>query len=122
MEYDPSQFVGSAAFYLAGRPPYSAELGAVLAEALGLDGTGTLVDVGAGPGSVSLALGTLFERIVVVEPDPGMLAEARRNLSSYDVAFHQATADELPSLAVAPKSCGTPSPRATAPTSTRWVR
>lgn len=102
MQYDPTQFVGTAPYYLRGRPPYSAELARVLADALGLDGTGALVDVGAGPGSVSLALAPLFERVVVVEPDPGMLAQARRNLSAYDVTFHQATAEDLPGLRLPP--------------------
>jgi SAM-dependent methyltransferase len=102
VQYDPTQFVGTAPYYLRGRPPYSAELARVLADALGLDGTGALVDVGAGPGSVSLALAPLFERVVVVEPDPGMLAQARRNLSAYDVTFHQATAEDLPGLRLPP--------------------
>jgi hypothetical protein len=39
MDYDPTQYLGSARHYLVGRPPYSAELGAVLASELGLDGT-----------------------------------------------------------------------------------
>jgi hypothetical protein len=30
MEYDPAQFRGAAAYYLRGRPPYSAELADVL--------------------------------------------------------------------------------------------
>jgi hypothetical protein len=104
MEYDPSQFRGSAQYYLRGRPPYSARLAAVLAEALGLDGTGTLVDVGAGPGTLSAQLGNLFERVVVVEPDPDMLAEARRHLAEHQVGpaeFVQATAEELPRLGLA---------------------
>jgi len=34
MEYDPTQFVDTAPYYLSGRPPYSADLGSVLTEAV----------------------------------------------------------------------------------------
>ena len=105
MEYDPSQFTGTAPYYLRGRPPYSADLSRVLAEELGLDGTGTLVDVGAGPGILAAELGSLVERVVVVEPDAGMLAEARRHLATRGLAqvdFIQATAEELPKLGLSP--------------------
>jgi len=102
VEYDASQFRGTAAHYLRGRPPYSAELAEVLTTALGLDGAGVLVDVGAGPGSVSLALGGLFERVVVVEPDPDMLAHARANLAAFDAVFLGATAEELARLDLPP--------------------
>lgn len=101
MEYDPTQFTGTATHYLRGRPPYSADLSRVLAEELGLDGTGTLVDVGAGPGTLAAELGHLVADVVVVEPDPGMLAEARHHLTERGlerVDFVQATAEDLPGL------------------------
>lgn len=85
MEYDPTQFTGTAAYYLRGRPPYSAELCSVLTDELGLDGTGTLVDVGAGPGTLAAELAPLVGRVVVVEPDAGMLTEARRHLADRGV-------------------------------------
>lgn len=105
VEYDPSQFTGTAPYYLRGRPPYSADLSRVLAEELGLDGTGTLVDVGAGPGTLAAELGPLVERVIVVEPDAGMLAEARRHLATRGVThadFIRATAEELPTLGLSP--------------------
>jgi SAM-dependent methyltransferase len=105
VEYDPSQFTGTAPYYLRGRPPYSADLSRLLAEHLDLDGTGTLVDVGAGPGTLAAELGPLFEHVVVVEPDPGMLAEARRHLAERKVSHAelvQATAEELPTLGLSP--------------------
>lgn len=105
VEYDPSQFTGTAPYYLRGRPPYSADLSRVLAEELGLDGTGILVDVGAGPGTLAAELGPLVERVVVVEPDAGMLAEARAHLAARGVGhadFVQATAEELPTLGLSP--------------------
>ena len=38
MDYDPTQFLGSARHYLRGRPPYSRELVGLLRAELGLDG------------------------------------------------------------------------------------
>lgn len=101
MEYDPTQYLGAAPYYLRGRPGYSAELANVLADELGLDGTGQLVDVGSGPGTVGVQLARLFDRVTLLEPDPGMLAEARPHaaaagLSSVD--FVRATAEELAEL------------------------
>ena len=106
MEYDPTQYLGAASYYLRGRPPYSAELPRVLADELGLDGTGHLVDVGSGPGTVGVQLAGLFERVTLVEPDPGMLAEARTHAAASTAAgsigFVRATAEQLPRLGLAP--------------------
>jgi SAM-dependent methyltransferase len=101
VEYDPTQFSGSAPFYLLGRPPYSAHLGELLAAELGLDGTGRLLDVGSGPGTVALQLGPLFEHVTILEPDAAMLAEARGHAAAVGlvaVDFVRATAEDLPHL------------------------
>lgn len=74
----------------------------MLAAELALDGTGMLVDVGAGPGTVALALDGLFEQVVVVEPDAGMLHEARANLATAAATFVQAPAEELAGLGLPP--------------------
>lgn len=105
MEYDPTQYVGAAPYYLRGRPGYSADLASVLADELDLDGTGHLVDVGSGPGTVGVQLAALFDQVTLVEPDPDMLAEARSHaaaagLSSVDCV--RATAEELPKLGFGP--------------------
>lgn len=105
MEYDPTQYVGAAPYYLRGRPGYSAELPSVLADELGLDGTGHLVDVGSGPGTVAVQLASLFDRVTLVEPDPGMLAEARSHLEAAGVSSAgviRATAEQLPGLGLEP--------------------
>jgi ubiquinone/menaquinone biosynthesis C-methylase UbiE len=101
VEYDPTQYLGAVPYYLRGRPGYSADLASVLADELGLDGTGRLVDVGSGPGTVGVQLARLFDHVTLLEPDPGMLAEARSHaaaagLSSIDLV--RATAEELPEL------------------------
>ena len=63
--------------YVDGRPPYSHELRAVLVSELGLDGSGALLDVGCGPGTLALALADLFGTVTGVDPEPEMLDEAR---------------------------------------------
>jgi cyclopropane fatty-acyl-phospholipid synthase-like methyltransferase len=51
-------------------------MAAALRYELVLDGTGRLIDVGCGPGSVALLLAPLFEEVVGVDPDTGMIAAA----------------------------------------------
>lgn len=104
MDYDPSQYIGSASHYLAGRPPYSAELGDTLARELGLDGTGHLLDVGCGPGVLAVQLAPLFERVTAIDPDPGMIVEARRHATANGatVDVRQAKAEDLEMLELRP--------------------
>lgn len=77
-EWDPSLYSGSAAYYARGRAAYPAELATAFAGELGLDGTGRLLDVGCGPGSLTLLLAGLFEEAVGLDADGDMLAEASR--------------------------------------------
>jgi SAM-dependent methyltransferase len=105
VEYDPTQYLGVAPYYLRGRPGYSADLAQVLAGELGLDGTGRLLDVGSGPGTVGVQLAGLFDHVTLLEPDAGMLAEARAYTAAAGltaVEFVQATAEDLATLALAP--------------------
>jgi SAM-dependent methyltransferase len=71
-------FREASAYYMVGRPPYSRELLSVLGRELGLHGRGRLLDVGCGPGALTLELAPAFDESVGVDPDPGMLAEGRR--------------------------------------------
>lgn len=75
---DETLYSGSAVYYPRGRFPYPAELATALVEELSLDGRGRLLDVGCGPGSLTLLLAPLFERVVGVDADAEMLAEATR--------------------------------------------
>ncbi len=105
VEYDPTQYLGAASYYLRGRPAYSADLPSVLADELGLDGTGHLVDVGSGPGTVGVQLARLFDHITLLEPDAHMLAEARSHAAAAgvnSVDFVGATAEDLPRLGLTP--------------------
>jgi SAM-dependent methyltransferase len=104
VDYDPTQYRGSAAHYLVGRPPYSAELGDELARELALDGTGHLLDVGCGPGVLAVQLAPLFERVTAIDPDPDMAAEARRHAAINDVTVEvrQARAEDIATLDLPP--------------------
>jgi SAM-dependent methyltransferase len=76
--WDETVFEGTAAHYRQGRNPYAPTLADALAEHLCLEGRGRLLDVGCGPGTVALHFAHLFERVIGLDPDPGMLAEAQR--------------------------------------------
>jgi len=95
-EWDRSLFAGTAAHYLVGRMPYPPGLVNALRDALGLDGTGRLLDVGCGPGSLTLLLAPLFAASVGVDPDPGMLREAERVAGSARVQWRELRAEDLP--------------------------
>lgn len=97
--WDPSLFDGAAPYYVRGRLPYAPGLAAAVAAALELDGRGRLLDVGCGPGTVTLALAPYVEEAVGVDPDAGMLAEAARRAEragTPGVRWHAARAEELP--------------------------
>jgi len=105
MTYDPTIFEGAAPHYRYGRPPYSPQLEAVLAEELGLDGTGRLLDGGCGPGILTVRLAHLFEEVVGLDPDAAMLAEGRRaahELGITNIRWVYALAEELPDAAPGP--------------------
>jgi SAM-dependent methyltransferase len=84
-EWDETLYAGSAPYYVRGRMPYPPELADALRDELGLDGTGRLLDVGCGPGSLTLLLAPLFAETVGVDPDAGMLAEAEREAARLGV-------------------------------------
>jgi len=77
-EWDPSLYAGSAAYYVRGRIAYPRQLVEALSAELGLDGSGRLLDVGCGPGSLILLLADRFEHAIGLDADAGMLAEAAR--------------------------------------------
>lgn len=91
--WDPSLYEGSARHYALGRMAYPAALADTLRDELGLDGTGRLLDVGCGPGSLTVLLAPLVASAVGVDADDGMIAEARRVPG---IDWRQLRAEELP--------------------------
>ncbi|HET8662548.1 MAG TPA: class I SAM-dependent methyltransferase [Micromonosporaceae bacterium] len=98
-QWDESLYAGSAPHYAAGRMPYPTSLAHAVRDELGLDGTGRLLDVGCGPGSLTLLLSPCFAAVVGVDADPGMLAEAARRAVGAgvgNVEWRRLRAEELP--------------------------
>jgi SAM-dependent methyltransferase len=77
-QWDQTLFAGSAHYYEQGRLPNAPGLTEAFEKALGLNGRGRLLDVGCGPGTVTLRLASLFEEVVGLDADAGMIEEARR--------------------------------------------
>jgi SAM-dependent methyltransferase len=94
-EWDPTLFAGAAPHYVAGRWGYPDALAQALRDELGLDGTGRLLDVGCGPGTLTLLLAPLFESCVGVDPDPGMLDEARRSPGGSSIDWRLMRGEDL---------------------------
>ena len=105
MPYDPTIYLGSAAHYRYGRPAYSPELEAFLTQKMGLDGTGRLLDVGCGPGVLTVRLAHLFAQAVGLDPDADMLAEGSRAAAEkgvMNIRWVQGLAEDLPAVAPGP--------------------
>ena len=98
-QWDETLYLGSAPYCARGRLPYAPGLGDRLARVLSLDGHGRLLDVGCGPGVLTLPLARFFDEAVGVDPDPGMLAEAERRVAEAGVRnarWLRARGEELP--------------------------
>lgn len=98
-ERNPNLYAGAARYYTVGRAAYPPELADRIAAELDLDGTGRLLDVGCGPGSLTLLLADRVATAVGVDPDAGMLAEADRLARAAgvgNVGWRQLYAEDLP--------------------------
>ncbi|HEX5190228.1 MAG TPA: class I SAM-dependent methyltransferase, partial [Streptosporangiaceae bacterium] len=76
-EWDETLYAGAARYYPAGRMPYPGALARAIRSELGLDGTGRLLDVGCGPGSLTLLLAPMFETATGADGSREMIAAAR---------------------------------------------
>lgn len=101
MPYDPTLYRGSSAHYARGRPPYSRALAATLAAEVGLKGSGRLLDVGCGPGILTIELAGWFAESVGLDPDAEMLAEGARRAAEAgidSIRWVRACAEDLATL------------------------
>ena len=101
MPYDPTIYRGSAPHYARGRPPYSRELVSALTDEAGLDGSGRLLDVGCGPGILTVELAPSFDEAVGLDPDADMLREGARRADEAgvdNIDWVQALAEDIPEL------------------------
>jgi SAM-dependent methyltransferase len=70
-----------------------------------MDGSGRILDVGCGPGVLTVELAPKFGEAVALDPDPGMLAEGRsraEELSGTNIRWVQAVAEDIPDLEIGP--------------------
>jgi ubiquinone/menaquinone biosynthesis C-methylase UbiE len=81
------RFATTASLYAARREPYPAAFFAAIAEALELDGHEALIDLGTGPGLLALSFAPYVRRLVGVDPEPAMIAEAREAAASRNIAL-----------------------------------
>ena len=94
-------YAGAGWYYAEYRQRVSTEFITLLAEHLGWTGTDRILDLGAGPGQLSLLVAPLVAEVVAVEPEPDMLAEGERRARAHginNVRFVRASSDDLPAL------------------------
>ncbi|AFZ23405.1 methylase involved in ubiquinone/menaquinone biosynthesis [Cylindrospermum stagnale PCC 7417] len=80
--YDPTLFEGAAEDYARYRAKYPPALFAKLAEIFHFNNQGRLLDLGCGPGLMTIPLQSQFQEVVAVDPDPEMLKIAKQQASS----------------------------------------
>jgi SAM-dependent methyltransferase len=94
-QWDESLFEGAAEHYARGRLPYAPGLAEVVRGLLPRTEHRRLLDVGCGPGTLTLLLAHLFTECVGIDPDPGMIAKARA-AGLDNATFIQVRAEQLP--------------------------
>lgn len=98
-EWDRSLYSGSAAYYPRGRLSYPKAFVEALATELRLDGSGRLLDVGCGPGSLTLLLAEVFEQAIGLDADRDMIDQAGRlaaQAGTHNARWLHMRAEDLP--------------------------
>jgi ubiquinone/menaquinone biosynthesis C-methylase UbiE len=74
---DPTRFTSAIPHYVSGRPPYSPRLVTKLAREAGLGRQSRVLDLGCGPGSLTLLLAPHCGTTIGIDIDASMIAAAR---------------------------------------------
>jgi ubiquinone/menaquinone biosynthesis C-methylase UbiE len=85
--FDPQRFSSTIPHYMAGRPAYSPRLIERLARETGLAGASRVLDLGCGPGSVTLPLALHAGTTIGMDPDAAMIAAAREAAATAGIAI-----------------------------------
>jgi SAM-dependent methyltransferase len=94
-------YAGAGWYYAEYRDHVRPEFMVLLAEHLGWRREDRVLDLGAGPGQLSLLVAPFVAEVVAVEPEPDMLAEGERRAQTFgidNVTFVAASSDDLPAL------------------------
>ena len=97
--WDETLYAGSAEHYVRGRMPYPCDLGAQIVKAAQLGGATRALDVGCGPGSLTLLLAACVQEVIGIDADAGMLQQAARaaaRAGAGNVSWRRMRAEELP--------------------------
>jgi SAM-dependent methyltransferase len=98
-EWDETLYAQSAGYYLSGRLTYPRQMPAQIVSAVGLGSDSRALDVGCGPGSLTLLLAPLVDQIVGIDADEGMIAQARLAADQAgidNVAWRHLRGEQLP--------------------------
>jgi SAM-dependent methyltransferase len=92
------RFATTVALYEELRPPYPAEFFRTVAQRLSLGKERALIDLGTGPGLLALGFAPYVGRIVGVDPEPAMIAAARKaaGRASKALTLIKGKAEDLP--------------------------
>jgi SAM-dependent methyltransferase len=93
--FESRRFRTAAAHYLAGRPPYSPRLIQRVVELCGLTRAQRVLDLGCGPGMLTLAFAPFAGEVLGVDPEPEMLRAAAAREAPAHVRWMQASSDDL---------------------------
>jgi SAM-dependent methyltransferase len=98
-EWDETLYAQSAGYYLCGRLAYPKQMAAQVVSAVGLGSDARALDVGCGPGSLTLLLAPLVDQIVGIDADGEMIAQARlaaHQAGLGNVAWRRLRGEQLP--------------------------
>lgn len=93
--FDPTRFRTAAPHYLAGRPAYAAGLVPRVAAAIGLDGTGRMLDLACGPGQLACAFAPYVADVLAIDPEPEMMAAGHDLAAGLPIHFQQGSSEDL---------------------------
>jgi SAM-dependent methyltransferase len=93
--FQSRRFRTAAAHYLAGRPPYSPRLIQRVIDLTGLTPAHGVLDLGCGPGMLTLAFAPFAREVLGVDPEPEMLRAAAARQAPPNVRWMQASSNDL---------------------------
>lgn len=96
--FEPRRFRSTAPFYLRYRLGYPPELIARVGSLAGLAPGDPVMDLGCGPGLLAIPFAQAGMRVTAVDPEPDMLADARRSAAraQVEIDFREGSSFELP--------------------------